>query len=261
MLKGLAQPMAHVEGRVQISAAMLDQTITGITHKQGHVGGCLMILSDHAFGSALLSWFRRRDLASTRQWLYTASRLDQTRYRWTRDKDAPLGKAWHLVKPLVSNHPGLIRWFAECDDVYDLKRVEDVRTWDYLGYQAPLALRGDWDRLAQRSQAAVDYLRATKSKAKYLADQEFFLALARQDRPGMEAALERLTQPKLVQSRSNDEHGLAENLISTAAVAYAKIAWLHGHEVEVNSPLVPAEWLPMEPLPRYEDAYAFLSPV
>ena len=259
-MNAFATQMAHVEGRVQISALMLDQTIIGITQKRGHVGGCLMILSDHAFGSALLSWFRHRDLASTRQWLYAVSRLDQTRYRWIKDKDAPLGKARHLVKPLVSNHPGLIRWFAECDDIYDLKRVEDVRTWDYLGYQAPLALHGDWDRLAQRSQTAVDYLRATKSKAKFVADQEFFLALAHHDRAGMEAALERLTQPKLVRSRSNDEHGLAENLISTAAVAYAKIAWLHGHEVQVNSPLVPAEWLPMEPLPQYEEQYAFLPP-
>ena len=259
-MNAFATQMAHVEGRVQISALMLDQTITGIMQKRDHVGGCLMILSDHAFGSALLSWFRHRDLASTRQWLYAVSRLDQTRYRWIKDTDAPMARAGLLVKPLVSNYLGLIRWFAECDDGYDLKRVEDVRTWDYLGYQAPLALRGDWDRLAQRSLTAVDYLSATKNKIKYLADQEFFLALAQQNRAGMEAALERLTQPRLVRSRSNQEHGLAENLISTAAVAYAKIAWLHGHEVQVNSPLVPAEWLPMEPLPQYEKRYAFLPP-
>jgi len=195
-----------------------------------------------------------------RQWLYTAAGLDQTYYGRIEDRDRAMNKAWRLLYPLVSNHPGMIRWFAECDMIYDLKQVENVRTWDYLGYQAPLALRGDWDRLARRSQVAMDYLSATKSKARYLADQEFFLALARQDRPGMEAALERLTQPKLIRSRINGEHGLAENLITTPAVVYAKIAWLHGHEVQVNSPLVPAEWLPMEPLPHYEEQYAFLSP-
>ena len=48
----------------------------------------------------------------------------------------------------------------------------------------------------------------------------------------MEAALERLTQPKLIRSRINDENGLAENLISTPAVVYAKIAWLHGAMLE-----------------------------
>ncbi len=106
----------------------------------------------------------------------------------------------------------------------------------------------------------MDHLRATKSKAKYVSDQEFFLALADQDVSGMEAALERLTQPQLVRSRSSDESGYTGDLIFRPAVVYAKIAWHHGHKVKVNSPLVPAEWLPMEPLPRYEETYAFLSP-
>ena len=106
----------------------------------------------------------------------------------------------------------------------------------------------------------MDHLRATKSKAKYVSDQEFFLALANQDVSGMEAALERLTQPKLVRSRSSDESGYTDDLIFRPAVVYAKIAWHHGHKVKVNSLLVPAEWLPMEPLPRYEETYAFLSP-
>ena len=142
----------------------------------------------------------------------------------------------------------------------DAKYLTDVRGRIGADQQHPLALRGDWDRLTRRSQAAVDYLRVTKSKAKYLPDQEFFLALARHDLPGMEAALEHLIQPKLVGSRINDEHGFAENLFSTPPVVYAKIAWHHGHKVKVDSPLVPAEWLPMEPLPRYEDTYAFLFP-
>jgi len=240
-------------------SVVLDKLIRNVTHDQGNSGPSLLMLSDHAYGSALLSWFVRRDLAAMRQWLYTTARLDQMYYQRIEDRGRALNKAWRLLYPLVSNHPGMTQWFAGCDEIYDLKRVEYVRTWDYLGYQAPLALRGDWNRLARRSQAAIDYLRATKSKVRYLADQEFFLALARQDRPSMEVALERLTQPKLIRSRINDEHGFAENLISTPAVVYAKIAWLHGHEVKVDSPLVPAEWLLMKPLPHYEEAYAFLA--
>lgn len=255
----LETQVAHVRNNVQMSSALMEKFICNVTHDQGNSGPSLLMLTDHAYGSALLSWFARHDLAALRQWLYTAARLDQAYYRRVEDRGGSLGKTWAFVKPLVSNHPGMIRWFAECDMIYDLKQVENVRTWDYLTYQAPLALRGDWDRLARRSQVAMDYLSATKSKAKYLPDQEFFLALASQDRPGMEAALEKLTQPKLIRSRINDEHGFAETLISTPAVVYAKIAWLHGHEVKVNTPLVPAEWLPMEPLPRYEEQHAFLS--
>lgn len=236
----------------------LDTAVHLITHNQGNVNACLFDLSCHAVGSAVLAWFRREDLAATRQWLYTAARLDQMQYRRSVDTMGPGAKMMQLMHALVSNHAGLIQWFANCDAVYDLKRAEDVRTWDFMAYQALLALRGDWDRLARRSAAAVDYLRATKSKAKYASDQEFFLALAHQDVPGMEAALERLMHPKLVRSRNKDESSYTEDLISRPAVVYAKIAWHHGHEVKVNSPLVPATWLPMDPLPRYEETYAFL---
>jgi len=259
VVKGAAQRIAHVEAQVSAHNRNLDALLRNITHNQGNPDACLMMLSDHALGSAILSWFVRADLAATRQWLYTASRLDQMLYKRTQDKQGPLAKASQLLHPLVSDHPDLIHWFANCDMVYDLKRVEDVRTWDHLAYRAPLALRGDWARLAQRSQAAVDYLQATKSKAKYLSDQKFFLALANHDLPGMEAALERLTQPKLVRSRINGESGFTEDLIFRPAVIYAKIAWHHGHKVKVNSALVPADWLPMEPLLRYEETYAFLT--
>lgn len=43
------------------------------------------------------------------------------------------------------------------------------------------------------------------------------------------------------------------------AVVYAKIAWLHGHQVQVSSPYVPKEWLPIAPLPKYEEAFAFMT--
>jgi hypothetical protein len=53
--------------------------------------------------------------------------------------------------------------------------------------------------------------------------------------------------------------GYAADLISTAAVIYAKIAWHHGYEVRVDSPYIPPEWLPTEPLERYDDHYGFLK--
>ncbi len=114
-----------------------------VTHNYGNPDACVGLLSDHGLAKAMLSWFVQGDLAASRQWFYTASKLDQMLYRRTEDKMGPLARTWQLLHPLVSNHSDLIRWFANCDMVYDLKRVEDVRTWDYLAYQAPLALRGD----------------------------------------------------------------------------------------------------------------------
>jgi hypothetical protein len=62
-----------------------------------------------------------------------------------------------------------------------------------------------------------------------------------------------------INRRKNFETGYTEELISTMPVIYAKIAWYHGHEVRVDSPYVPVAWLPMTPLPAYEDRYDFLA--
>ena len=60
-------------------------------------------------------------------------------------------------------------------------------------------------------------------------------------------------------SRAKAESGFTEDLISTPAVIYAKIAWLHGCKVVVDTPYIPAEWLPMDPLPHYDNHYRFLK--
>ncbi|CAG2271366.1 hypothetical protein BCCR75502_01618 [Burkholderia sola] len=76
----------------------------------------------------------------------------------------------------------------------------------------------------------------------------------------MEATLQELTSPKVAKVR-NAEHafGFTEKLIGTHAVIYAKIAWRHGLRVRVDTPWIPEEWLPIEPLDNYLDPYEFMG--
>jgi len=76
----------------------------------------------------------------------------------------------------------------------------------------------------------------------------------------MEAVLNELTSPKVARVRNFEPaFGLTENLIATHATIYAKIAWRHGYEVEVDSPWVPKEWLPIAPVASYEDPWPFMQ--
>jgi hypothetical protein len=68
-----------------------------------------------------------------------------------------------------------------------------------------------------------------------------------------------LVTPKMLKSRINDDSGYMADLICTAAVIYAKIAWYHGFEVHPASPYIPEEWLPTTPLVQYDDHYNFLK--
>jgi len=48
-------------------------------------------------------------------------------------------------------------------------------------------------------------------------------------------------------SRDHFESGFTSDLISTMAVIYAKIAWYHGIEFDIQPPYVPSRWLPSAP--------------
>ena len=73
------------------------------------------------------------------------------------------------------------------------------------------------------------------------------------------AATKRIAHIRGLYARKDDDSGYMADLVSSAAVIYAKIAWLHGHEVRVNSPYIPEEWLPCTPLDRYDAHYSFLA--
>ncbi|AYR22687.1 hypothetical protein J2S30_000054 [Herbaspirillum rubrisubalbicans] len=251
--KRLAHIKDHLDGGFNI-----ERLVSNVQNRAGDPLACTMRLSSHALAQAMLSWFDERNLAKLKQYCYVAASLDRHWYLMEVDQTSPGANFLQLLKPLVSNNRSLIQWFAYYDDGYDQKRIENHKTHDFWAYQGVLAVRGDWRRLRERSEKILNNPPTTTEK-KYLIDHHFYLALSTGDKRGMEEALQAILSPKVVKGRAIDESGFTEDLIFTPAVIYAKIAWLHGYEVSVNSDLVPPEWLPITPLDTYEKGYDFLS--
>lgn len=88
-------------------------------------------------------------------------------------------------------------------------------------------------------------------------DYEFYKALYASDKTKMEEVLEKLVSPKIHKKRNDNP--ILNQYISLPALGYAKLAWRKGIKVEVNSPLVPKELLPIQPLDLYEIPYDFLK--
>jgi hypothetical protein len=143
--------------------------------------------------------------------------------------------------------------------MWDPKRVANHKTHDFWAYQAIIALRGDWEKLTARCELVLSDPPGASSEKKYLIDHEFLLALAKGDCDGMKNILLQLVTPKGLRLRRDDEGGFTGDLISTYAVIYAKIASRHGHDVDINSPYMPSEWLDNTPLEKYDFHYSFLS--
>ena len=88
-------------------------------------------------------------------------------------------------------------------------------------------------------------------------DYEFYKALHTGNKAKMEEVLEKLVSPKIHKKRNDDK--ILSQYVSLPALGYAKLAWRKGIEVEINSPLVPKELLPILPLDKYEISYNFLK--
>jgi hypothetical protein len=88
-------------------------------------------------------------------------------------------------------------------------------------------------------------------------DVKFFRALYEKDISRCEAILKDLVSPKIHQKRNDDP--LLKKCIAMPALGYAKLAWILGLEVEVNSKLIPKELLPVKPLEHYDTPYDFLK--
>jgi len=96
-----------------------------------------------------------------------------------------------------------------------------------------------------------------KNQQELKIDYEFYKALLLKDKSKCEELLEQLVSPKIHKKRN--DNAVLNKYVSQPALGYAKLAWRQGLEVEVNSPLVPKEILPIEPLDNYEIPYDFLK--
>ncbi len=250
--------IAHIRGHRD--GKNIDRPIYNIEHNQGDPRACVTSLSDYSEANAMLAWFENHDLNAMRQWWHVSAKLLQMYYKMGGGSTINPGAAFlELLRPLISNNEALIDWFSRLDQRYDMKRVESHKTWDFWAYQGVLALRGEWQRLIERCERIISDSPKDSGLKRRLTAHHFYLALAHGDIAKMEEVLQQMVTPKILGALYEENGGYTKDLISTSAVIYAKIAWRHGYEVKVDSPFVPQEWLPMEPLAQYDNHFSFLK--
>ncbi len=249
---GIAHLMGHTKGNG-------GNAIEFLNNGRGSRSGCLCLLASYAQAKSLLAWFSERDLPANKHWAYVAAKLNRMYFQLSPAAWFP---AYEHLYALLCDDPESVNWYRQHTVSYfiagEIDDRDNPKQAAFHGYQALLALNGEWELLAQRCEQilATDI----KKDRRFLIDHRFYLALARGDRSGMESVLNELTSPKVAARRNVEQaFGLTERLIATHATIYAKIAWRHGYEVEVDSPWVPSEWLPIQPLDRYEDPWDFMN--
>ena len=156
---------------------------------------------------------------------------------------------WHA---LLSDSPRIIEAMARFAPTYYAEGRHAPLNPQFLVHMWQLAILGDYEAL----QAKVDKL-AKNGRKPWRKDcaesKDFFSLLMRGDKAGLEA---RITQD----IKLGNDDPITGDFFAYIATFEAKLCWHKGIEVQIDSPRVPMDLMPVRPLAHYDDVYDFLKP-
>ena len=162
---------------------------------------------------------------------------------------------------IMSDSPELIRFLIEHrDEVVEVNELYDRKdTRSYFNKNTLLALAGEWKPLIERSLIFLKDEKKDKLDIKRIPDHEFYIALCDKDVKAMQTALTKILEPKLAKKAAYDGNNWFDFYLQMQVILYAKIAAIHGYDLDINSPITPKELIEFKPLPSYSEPYNFMT--
>lgn len=220
---------------------------------------CLSSAAKYAIAHALTAYFQQQDLPGFKQWASVAAKL-----LIMREHEAPYSfnfEEW--LWPLLSDNEELISWMSQ-HRLYGIDPAQPgaEHKIDSHAYARTIDLhliRGDMAAVIQACERALaEPEKFAKMKGR-LQHFRFFLALAQGNRAEMATILHDMCSRKQRSRSFQFELPLTAYFIVSYATLLAKLAYRHGYELEIDTPWIPRDWLPVQALPRYEDPWPFMQ--
>ncbi|MFY0639837.1 MAG: immunity 49 family protein [Bermanella sp.] len=217
-----------------------------------------VFLSANMLCELLINWHENADVKKVKELAFLSSKLRRMCYQYRSDAGLAYGN-FRMFTALLSDEPNINHWFAW--HVIPCLAKSKGRKPSYLqpgsqefhAFNCHLALLGEFDWLAERmDQVLVEGIKLRDGKS-YRFDNLFLKALVEGDKQAMEDNIHAVLTGRVAYPRNN-ENGMAyqSKVVSTWGVILSKIAYRNGFELDIDSPWVPKEWLPIQPLDEYE---------
>ena len=162
---------------------------------------------------------------------------------------------------LLSDNQKLIDYLIKHrDEIVDIsvpyKRTD---TRPFFNANTLLALSGDWQLLKERALTFLNDEKKVRSDLKRIPDHEFYVALADKNIKGMQEALDKLLELKFAKRAAKDTILHFDFYLQPQVLMYAKIAAIHGFDLDIDCPIASKELIDINPLAEYKIPYDFMK--
>lgn len=195
-------------------------------------------------------YFIEGKLQSFKQHLHVASKLNLAAIALDSYQRFEVGA--EIFYALLSDNQDMVKTMARLEPSHFVSARDNPLHSQFRVHMWQLVIQGDYEAL----EAKVERLAKNGRKAdRALSSQrrDFFSLLMRGDRQGLEDLIHQHAQVKSADA-------LTEDFICYEGTMEAKLCWLKGIPVQIDSPLLPMELMPVRPLEHYDDIYDFLQP-
>jgi len=196
------------------------------------------------------------DYTAARQRFYVAGRMGEYLNNVYQNPWMAHGM-FYMYYALLSDHQALIQRYAHL--THPLKNEMNQNAGVFTTVVQNV-IAGDWEQLDIHIQTIQNFKGGKLKVVKTIRDRflTYIDALRNKDLHLLKKAIMSFEEASFKTSMKRGEI-LYEHLISHHTLGLAKLAWYKGLPVEIDSPYVPREMLPIAPLPHYHDPYHFLE--
>lgn len=245
-------PIDRARGFSERALRSMPELIDKIRYRRKSIDlqACYGLLSDKHVALAVCDYFIEGNLQGFKQHLYVASKLNLAAIALDSYQRFSVGS--EVFYALFTDNIELIDTMARLEPKYFMSARDNPLNPQFKVHMWQLSILGDHETLQTKiEKLAKNGLKADRKLA--AAGKDFFSLLIRGDKQGLEDLIH---QHALVKSADP----LTEDFMSFLGCLEAKLCWLKGIPVQIDSPLVPMALMPVQPLEHYDDVYDFLQP-
>ncbi len=188
---------------------------------------------------SLQGWFVHKDIDKLQDNAFQASIVARRLYQ-IMPFAKPAANGQNLLYPLLSGNKELLHWHGQFQlaNFVGKESCNNINKNEFQSVQIRLALNNEWELLVKRSN---DFNCADKtSKKLYEHHNRFYIALANGDIRKMEESVTEISSKKNNHKLSID-FPLERRLISAWGLMLARLAFIKGYTLNLNSAWIPTE--------------------